>query len=461
MFEDLREFCETGVITPERMRAVDRNAQALGVSGLQLMEAAGLAVTAAVRESAPSRVLVLCGRGNNGGDGLVVARHLQECEVDVVCPAYGSATEDFLAQLSALRACPAAVHEVRVPADVEALASLFERADVVVDAMLGTGASGVPREPIASMVALMNASPARVVTVDVPTPGARSDLAVTFHRPKAPGGRVAEIGIPLAAEICTGPGDLMALRPKGSSAHKGAGGEVLVVGGGPYQGAPFLAGMAALRAGADIVRVASPAYVENPDLIHVPLSGRAIGEEHLPLLLPLVEKADVVLCGNGLGTESHEVVTALAGHAKRLVLDADALRTPLPAAQETIYTPHAAEFVRAFGRPLLSSHHDRAVAVRGAVPEGAAVLLKGAVDIISDGGRVRFNRTGCPAMTVGGTGDVLAGLTAGLFCRLPAFEAACVAAYANGIAGEAAAAGRDAGMTATEMLARIPEVLYG
>lgn len=461
MFEDLREFCETGVITPERMRAVDRNAQALGVSGLQLMEAAGVAVAAAVRESSPSRVLVLCGRGNNGGDGLVVARHLQDCEVDVVCPAYGSATPDFLAQLAALRACPTALHEVRVPADVAALAPLFARADVVVDAMLGTGAVGSPREPLLSMAGLLNASPARVVAVDVPTPGARADLVVAFHRLKEAGGRVAEIGIPLAAEICTGPGDLLSLRPKGSSAHKGAGGEVLVVGGGPYQGAPFLAGMAALRAGADIVRVASPAYVENPDLIHVPLSGRVIGEEHLPVLVSLAERADVVLCGNGLGAESHGVVAALAPCAKKLVLDADALRTPLPPGGETIYTPHAAEFVRAFGRPLPPPLHDRARTVRDAVPEGAAVLLKGAVDIISDGRRVRFNRTGCPAMTVGGTGDVLAGLAAGLFCRLPSFDAACVAAYANGLAGEAAAAGRDAGMTATEMLARIPEVLYG
>jgi len=461
MFEDLREFCETGVITPERMRAVDRNAQALGVSGLQLMEAAGAAVAAAVRESSPSRVLVLCGRGNNGGDGLVVARHLQECEVDVVCPAYGSTTPDFLAQSTALRACPVAVHEVRVPTDVETLGALFERADVVVDAMLGTGAVGSPREPLLSMVGLLNASPARVVAIDVPTPGARANLVVTFHRPKTAGGRVAEIGIPLAAEVCTGPGDLLSLRPKGSSAHKGAGGEVLVVGGGPYQGAPFLAGMAALRAGADIVRVASPAYVENPDLIHVPLPGRVIGKEHLPILLPLVERADVILCGNGLGTGSHDVVAALAPLAKKLVLDADALRTPLPLGGETVYTPHAAEFVRAFGRPLPQPLRDRARTVRGAVPEGSAVLLKGAVDIISDGRRVRFNRTGCPAMTVGGTGDVLAGVAAGLFCRLPAFDAACVAAYVNGLAGEAAAAGRDAGMTATEILGRIPEVLYG
>ncbi|QYZ79799.1 NAD(P)H-hydrate dehydratase [Methanofollis formosanus] len=461
-FRELQEFCETGTITPGRMRAVDKNSMALGVSGPQLMEAAGLAVTAAVRESAPSRVLVLCGRGNNGGDGLVVARHLQECVVDVIYPAYGSATPGFLAQLDSLRACSAALHAVRLLAEVEALAPLFEQADVIVDAMLGTGVEGTPREPLATMVGLMNASPARVVTTDVPTPGTRSDLIVTFHRPKEPGGRVAEIGIPLAAEICTGPGDLMMLRPKGATAHKGVGGEVLVVGGGPYQGAPYLAALAALRAGADIVRVASPVALPAPDLIHVPLAGNRIGTEHLETLVPLAERADVVLCGNGLGTESHAVVTALAPHARRLVLDADALRLPLPAGNETIYTPHAAEFARMTGGGALPADlAGRARAVRAAVPEGAAVLLKGAVDIVSDGARVRFNRSGCPAMTVGGTGDVLAGLTAGLFCRLSPFDAACLAAYASGLAGEAAAAGRDAGMTATEMLEKIPQVLYG
>jgi NAD(P)H-hydrate epimerase len=219
--------------------------------------------------------------------------------------------------------------------------------------------------------------------------------------------------------------------------------------------------MAALRAGADIVRVASPAYVPCPDLIHVPLAGAVVGEEHLEILLPLAERADVVLCGNGLGKGSHAVVQALARAADRLVLDADALRMPLPTGAATIYTPHAAEFLRMTGRPLPGTLADRARTVQASVPAGAAVLLKGAIDIVSDGERVRFNRTGCPAMTVGGTGDVLAGVAAALFCRLPAFDAACAAAYANGRAGEAAAGGRDAGMTATEMLARIPEVLYG
>jgi NAD(P)H-hydrate epimerase len=199
---DMRElaaFCEGGVITPERMRAVDRNAIALGIPGIRLMEAAGLALASAVREFGPGRVLVLCGRGNNGGDGLVAARHLQDLEVDVVVPAHGGATPEYLAQRAALAHCAVGLHEVWGPADLAALAPLFERADVIVDAMLGTGASGAVREPLAAMVGLANRSAARIVAADVPPPGMRSDLVLAFHRPKAPGARAVGIGIPLAA----------------------------------------------------------------------------------------------------------------------------------------------------------------------------------------------------------------------------------------------------------------------
>ena len=144
----------------------------------------------------------------------------------------------------------------------------------------------------------------------------------------------------------------------------------------------------------------------------------------------------MVVCGNGLGTESHAVVEAVAPHCKKAVFDADALRLPLPAARgETIYTPHAGEFARITGKTLPDDTVGRARAARKAGIRGT-VLLKGQTDIITDGTRVRFNRTGDPAMTVGGTGDVLAGIAGALLCHLPAFEAACIAAYVNGKAGQ-------------------------
>ncbi|BBL68682.1 NAD(P)H-hydrate dehydratase [Methanoculleus chikugoensis] len=457
---DMREFLETGVIDAGRMRAVEGNAVALGYPSLLMMESAGRAVANAVLAQGPSRVLVLCGRGNNGGDGMVAARYLQHLDaVDVVYPDCGSTTASAAAQLALLRHCSVALHPVRCAADVEALSRLFDGADVIVDAMLGTGASGAVREPLASLVARANGSGAPVLAVDTPTPGIRASRILSFHRPKVEGADVADIGIPLEAEVFTGPGDLTLVPSRRSEAHKGAGGEVLVVGGGPYQGAPYIAAMGALRAGADIVRVASPAYIPMPDLIYERLEGKAITVDHLETILSLVDRADVVVCGMGLGKESHDVVLAVAEAAEKAVFDADALARPLPAAKETVYTPHAGEFARMTGAEPPAGPVARGRCVKAAATTGT-ILLKGPVDVVSDGSRVRFNRTGTPAMTAGGTGDLLAGIAGALLCHLPAFEAACLAAYVNGRAGMLAAEGRGSGLLATDMPDYIPEILF-
>lgn len=458
---EMREFLETGVIDAGRMRAVEGNAVALGHSSLSMMESAGKATADAVLAYGPSRVLILCGRGNNGGDGMVAARYLQHLDaVDVVCPDCGPMTPAAAAQESLLRHCSVVLHRVRCAAETDRLGPLFTAADVIVDAMIGTGLSGAVREPFATLVARANASGAPVVAVDIPTPGIRAAKIVSFHRPKVEGADVADIGIPLEAEVYTGPGDLTLVPARASGAHKGAGGEVLVVGGGPYQGAPYIAAMGALRAGADIVRIASPAYIPMPDLIYERLEGRVITSDHLETILRLVERADVVVCGMGLGTRSHDVVLAIAGAAKRAVFDADALALPLPAAEETVYTPHAGEFARIFRTEPPADLVERGRCVKAAATTGI-ILLKGPVDVVSDGARVRFNRTGTPAMTAGGTGDLLAGVTGAGLCHLPAFEAACIAAYANGRAGMRAAEERRCGMLATDMLDYIPEELFG
>ena len=458
--DDMREFLEAGVIGAGRMRAVEENAVALGHSTLSMMESAGKALADAVQAYGPSRVLVLCGRGNNGGDGMVAARYLQHLDsVDVVYPDCGPMTTSAAVQASLLRHCSVALHPVRCASDVDALSRIFEETDVIVDAMLGTGASGAVREPLATLVARANRSPAPVVAVDIPTPGMRASRIVSFHRPKVEGADVVDIGIPLEAEVYTGPGDLLLVPARATGAHKGAGGEVLVVGGGPYQGAPYIAAMGALRAGADIVRIASPAYIPMPDLIYERLEGNAITGDHLETILSLVGRADVVVCGMGLGKESHDVVLAIAGAAKRAVFDADALVCPLPAAKETIYTPHAGEFARMTGTEPPADLVARGRCVKAAAA-GGTILLKGPVDVVSDGRRVRFNRTGTPAMTTGGTGDLLAGVAGALFCQVPAFEAACTAAYASGRAGMRASEGRGNGMLATDMLDYIPEELF-
>ncbi len=462
------EFLETGPVTPARMRVIDANAMALGVTELQLMESAGRALAEQVLTYNPERVLVLCGTGNNGGDGMVAARYLQRgidtgvCYLDL-----GKRSKACEHNLAALRHAAVSLRPFQCREDLEALATLFGKADVIVDALLGTGSRGAVKEPLATCIRIANASKAKIVAADIPTPGMRADRVCAFHREKTGGAGsgiagtiVIDIGIPLMAECTVGPGDLTLLPARGKKAHKGAGGTVLVIGGGPYQGAPYLAGLGALRAGADIVRIASPAFEPIPDLIYERLDGKKIGAEHIERLIALAEKADVVVCGNGLGTESHAVVEAVAPHCKKAVFDADALRLPLPAAKgDTIYTPHAGEFARISGITLPDDTVGRARVARNAGIKGT-VLLKGHTDIITDGTRVRFNRTGDPAMTVGGTGDVLAGVCGALLCHLPAFEAACIAAYACGKAGESVAAERGGGMLASDLVDRIPSVLF-
>ena len=454
-------FLEAGIISPARMRAVDKNAIALGVTEFQLMESAGRALADMAQAASPARVLVLCGRGNNGGDGMVAARHLQHgMDTDVCYLDLGKRSAACRHQLSALKHCRVGLYPFTCRDELEVLHPLFEKADLIIDALLGIGASGELQEPLKTCVNMANASRATIIAADVPTPAMRADRICAFHRAKCDGSTVVDIGIPVEAECCVGPGDLTLLRSRQRKAHKGFGGEVLVIGGGPYQGAPYLAGLGALRAGADIVRIASPVFEPVPDLIYERLDGKKIGTEHTERLITLAERADVVVCGNGLGTESHAVVTAIAPHCKRAVFDADALRLPLPAAQEeTIYTPHAGEFARITGTTLSMDTIGRAHAARGS-GIGGTLLLKGHIDVITDGTRVRFNRTGDPAMTVGGTGDVLAGIAGALLCHLPAFEAACIAAYVNGRAGELVASERGGGMLASDLVDRIPAELF-
>ena len=455
---DLSEFAERGAIDPARMRAVDANAVALGLSSLQMMEAAGAALARAALDGNPARVLVLAGRGNNGGDGLVAARYLAGAVEVAVVAVDGETTPETAAQGALLARTPVPVHRVRCPSDLAPLDALFEKADLVVDALLGVGAAPPLREPLGAIVREANAASAPVLAADVPTPGCRADRVLAFHRPKGPNAMVAPIGIPLEAEVFAGPGDLLALAPRRREAHKGEGGRVLVVGGGPYQGAPYLVGLAALRAGADLVLVATPSPLPYPDVITVPIEDG--WDARLDALAAEAEKADAVVVGNGLGPEAAPIAGALAPHCKAAVFDADALRTPLPVARSTVYTPHAGEFARSFGARPPDDLEGRGHAVRAAARDGV-VLLKGPVDTVSDGERVRFNRTGTPAMTVGGTGDVLAGVVGALLCRLPPFEAAVAGVYANGLAGEAAAAGRLSGLLASDMLTALPEVLYG
>ncbi|RBQ23751.1 MAG: ADP-dependent (S)-NAD(P)H-hydrate dehydratase [Methanocorpusculum sp. MCE] len=455
MMRDLVQFELSGVVSPETMRVVDNNADDYGISAAERMESAGCVLAAAVRSECPASVLILCGTGNNGGDGFVCARHLaKECSVKVIFTGEPK-TPEARAAFSALDGCPVELTTSWSPDDFSA--------DVIVDALLGTGAALPLREPYASLVELMNAAKGRVIACDMPTPGARADRVIAFHLAKTQGAEVYSIGIPFGAEVFCGKGDLLSVPEKPAGAHKGWAGYVLVIGGGPYQGAPFLAGTAALRSGADVVRVAAPVDGFMPDLILERLPGDKVGKEHLTRLLALAENADVVITGPGLGAdpESLEVAAQVVSAAKRAVVDADLLRNPLPKAREqTVYTPHAGEFARVFC-PVPEKLAERGILVREAAKRaGGTVILKGAVDVISDGSRVKFNQSGAPCMTTGGTGDVLSGVCGGLLARMNAFEAACAAVHAAGLAGELADEDTGDGLIASDLLRHLAYIVY-
>ncbi|WP_416839547.1 NAD(P)H-hydrate dehydratase [Haloferax sp. DFSO52] len=473
------------MITSRRMAAVDLNAESLGVPRKQLMESSGNAVARVCRDlGAPgSSVAIVAGRGNNGGDALVAARFLKEYDVTVHLLGRPETISTDIA-----RENWDALVTSDIPHRTVTDSASFDLGDpdIVVDAMLGTGVTGALREPEATAAREINDSSATVLAVDVPSGvdadtgeaagvAVDADHVVTFHDDK-PGldslgvpVTVADIGIPAAAELFTGPGDLLALH-RDSQSHKGDHGDVLVIGGGPYTGAPALAAQAALRAGADLARVACPAHVArevqgySENLIVSEFDGDHLEPGHVPDLLELAADRDVVVFGPGLGdaTESLDAVREfLEAYDGTAVVDADALQVVPDVDTEAtlICTPHQGEVVKMGGQTDTDWETRRELVREFAAELGHVLLVKGAYDVISDGDEVRVNRTGNPGMTVGGTGDVLAGATGALACVRPPLDAAAVAAYANGRAGDFAADEFGTGLVATDLLERLPVAL--
>lgn len=469
-------------IPAEEVKVLDINSSYLGVRTITLMENAGMAVARHVASNfrPGSRVAVVCGKGNNGGDGFVAARHLAETmAVDVVLAEPESEITSTIARgnLERVRNLvkPAAAFDPR-------------QYDVIVDALLGVGLEGRPREPYAGLIRKLNESRRRVVSVDVPSgwPSdmlVRPEITVTLHAPKCGmtpknSGRivVADIGIPEDAERYCGPGDFVLLPRRKKDAHKGDAGRVLVIGGGPYTGAPAFAGMAAMRSGVDLVFVstpepaATPVSIYSPNLIVRPLAGEVLSEEHVETLIGQMRHCDVVAIGPGLGG-ADETLAAVRQIVKRcgkpMVIDADAIAavggSPGVLRGKTgVITPHAGEFKKLTGKTLPEDDLDRrAEMVRiAARSTGFTILLKGPVDVISDGTRVKLNRVHNDAMTVGGTGDVLMGIVSGMIAqKATPFAAARIAAFTNGLAGNLAFEERSYGLLTTDIIEKIPFVL--
>jgi ADP-dependent NAD(P)H-hydrate dehydratase / NAD(P)H-hydrate epimerase len=483
------------------MREVDRWAiEECGVPSLELMEAAGRAVAEAVAELAPDGpIRVVCGKGNNGGDGFVAARLLREMgfEVEVL----------LLWRGQELRG-DAAVNYKRFGGELveDGLEGRLSGSGAIVDAIFGTGFEGTPREPAAGAIRAINTCASPVVACDIPSgvdastgevegEAVRADLTVSFHAAKlgqriAPGKwrcgdlQVVPIGIPAGAPGGPAGGEItpsvLALAPpRGPQSTKFSSGQVTIAGGSRgLTGAVRMTSLAAIRAGAGYATVAVPSDLETvfelaqPEVMSVGCPGGdgCLVPASEKAVLRSFERAAAGVVGPGLGRDpgsfelAREAVTKIEAP---LVLDADGLNAfagrldqlaarPAP----TILTPHAGELGRLLERESSEIDAHRLASAREAAEKaGAIVTFKGDDTIVTDGSRVAVNAISAPALATAGSGDVLSGIIAALLARgLEPFAAACGAVVAHARAGREAAArlGAPESVIASDVIDSIP-----
>jgi ADP-dependent NAD(P)H-hydrate dehydratase / NAD(P)H-hydrate epimerase len=493
-----------------QMREVDRRTIENGIPGIVLMENAGHRVVEFLEKRfAPlraHRIAVLCGKGNNGGDGMVVARQLatriHPASLDIVL--FGAPEDlrgDAAANYRMLRACGCTV-ETEIP-------ERARNATLVIDGLLGTGISGpATGRSLEAIREINNGFPlAQVVAIDIPSgmPSdsgelagefARADYTVTFTAPKL--GQVLPSNCDHVGELVVvpigSPPELFEtddsifvsliepamfrplLAPRPPWGHKGTFGHVLVIGGSRGKtGAPAMSGIASLRAGAGLVTVASAASAipviagHAPEIMTEPLAENDAGTIARDVVLDqLTRGTTVIAMGPGIGR--HPDVEALVMRAaseleQPMVIDADALHPGIRGGNKLrVLTPHPGEMARLTGKSIAEVQKDRVAAARQFAMENEVVLvLKGQRTAIGfPDGAVWINPTGTPALGTGGTGDVLTGLIAGLLAQFPKQprEAVAAAVYLGGLAGEIGA--RELGekcFVALDILRYLPRAL--
>jgi NAD(P)H-hydrate epimerase len=505
------------ITTADEMRKIDRaTTERFGVPSLTLMENAGSAIARFILQRYPeaNRVTVICGKGNNGGDGFVVARKLHRAGRVVEVLLLTSRTElkgDALAMFERLPLRPI---EVTSPQELEAESSRsLGNCELIVDAVLGTGFKPPVTGLYADAIAAMNRSDKPVVAVDIPsgaesdamTPQsgegiARADAIVTFTAPRPAhvfGNLtrgpvlVAPIGSPPEAIVSslnlevTTPRDFAGLlTPRPRDSNKGMYGHALIVGGSfGKSGAAAMAGMAALRAGAGLSTVATPARVLTSvasfaaELMTEPLAETAAGSIALAAaesgrFADLTKPMTVVAIGPGLGRDPETVQfihEAVRQTKVPLVVDADGLnafdgKTNLldGSRRPLVLTPHPGEMSRLAGISIKAIQADRVNVARSFARDHHLVLvLKGNRTIVAlPDGTAWVNPTGNPGMATGGTGDILTGMTAGVIAQMPNdhARAAIAAVYLHGLAGDVAAERMgEHSLVATDLLDGLPE----
>ena len=508
------------VLNSAQMREADRRTVAdIGIPALVLMENAGRQAVAAMEamysDLSDRQVAILCGRGNNGGDGFVIARTLVQRGIDVSVFLLGRVADvrgDARTNLEILGRLGITVVEVADSQAWELHFSELSDCTLIVDAIFGTGLNAPISGLIESVIADVNASGIPVVAIDLPSglsadspepigPAVDAVLTVTLAAPKIslvlPPGEtlagdivIADIGIPGdVLDSLEGPRvDLLTrasmrelISPRTPDSHKGDYGRVLIVAGSRGKtGAAHLAAVGALRSGAGLVTVATPRCCQ--DVV------AAMGAEYMTEGLDenpdgvdadgvdrVIEMArDVIAIGPGLGQErgTREFIRRLVDRATMpLVIDADGLnafsddpdRLSGREGRDLIITPHAGEMARLVGMSADEVQASRLEVARNfAVAHHAYVVLKGHRTLIATpDGKVFINPTGNPGMATGGTGDVLTGMIAAWLAQLLDAEAACrLAVYLHGMAGDLAEADEsDIGLTASDVAAHIGDAI--
>jgi hydroxyethylthiazole kinase-like uncharacterized protein yjeF len=500
------------IVSAEEMRGIDRaTSERFGVPSLTLMENAGAAVADYVLSyyATAQRIAVFCGKGNNGGDGFVAARRLQEQgqNVQVILLADPADLRGDAAVM--FGKLPVAATPVRSSEQLKGIESSL-RADLYLDAVLGTGFKPPVSGLYADAIAIMNASQVPVIAVDIPSGAdadamglqargiARSDAVVTFTAPRPAHvfsalttgpTLVAEIGSPEAAIVSALQLNVINARdvagligPRPADSNKGSYGHVLVVGGSLGKaGSVAMAGMAALRTGAGLSTVATPKSVLgtvagfHPELMTEPLSetdAGAISSSAGDRIEKLAEGKSVLAVGPGISRDPQtaELVRTLVAQLQLpMVVDADGLNAFEGRAAELngkgrtlVITPHPGEMARLVGCTIADVQKDRlGVARKFAREHGVIVVLKGhRTLVVQPGGEAWVNTTGNPGMSTGGTGDILTGMVAGMIAQhsKQAFQAVLAAVHLHGLAGDVMRESvGEHSLVATDLLKGLPE----
>ena len=506
---------------PIDMMVTDYNCEYLGLSRLCLMESAGKSLAEEVGKiavytfSKPVKIVIFTGSGGNGGDGFVAARYLlnRGYDVDIYMLKDNIRSHEAKINFEILenmkpRLSRLTIYNLKTLEDIDSteVASSEKGEYVIVDGLLGTGIKGKLQTNVKRAIEVINESKGVKISVDVPSgmdplTGQVNDLAVvpdytiSFHKIKdgvrdadeeLVGGLVtADIGIPFEAEYFINFGDFLRLKNRDSKSHKGNNGRLLIVGGSAdYSGAPAIAGMAAIGAGCDLVYVATPEKSAqaikstSPDLIVKSLDGEKLSVNHMEEISAMTDNVDAVLIGPGAGIDedTSKLFNVMASKIKKpIVLDADALKqvdmSLIKNRDDVILTPHIFEFKSFFniGEDLkLDIDSYDFMKVDENITEfqkivrqiKSAVIVKGKYDLILSGSRFRINKSGNSGMTVGGTGDALAGICACLLTQgLDPFDSACLGTFINGLAGQRAYDEKGNGFSATDLVSYIGSVI--